>query len=145
MRLAAEAEALIVREVQVQHVELGEAHAVEGSLECAEREEAARHVQHQPAPRIGGMVVDAPDRVGLAGELGDGGEGVDGAPLGGGANRHGVAELDLTVGVRMQVRCRLGRGCHLEATFDAHRRQAPEGSADAWRRIASEDVRAVGR
>ena len=55
---ALKTEALVVGEVQMQHVQLVEGHAVQGAEQGLQGDETARRVQHQPAPREGRRIVD---------------------------------------------------------------------------------------
>jgi hypothetical protein len=55
---AFDAESLIVGKVKVQDVQFDRGHAVDIALEDFERDEVARHVNHQPSPKEAWMVVD---------------------------------------------------------------------------------------
>ena len=58
MGQALDPEALVVREVQVQDVELHDGHRVEVAQDDLDRLPVARHVDHEPTPREPRLVLD---------------------------------------------------------------------------------------
>ena len=89
---ARQAEALVVAQVQVQDVQPVERHDIEDVIQDGRGDEMADHVQHEPAPREPGFVLDAPDGQppGGVGELRQGGQRVQRSPGAVGGNRDAI-------------------------------------------------------
>ena len=138
----AKSKTLIVRQMQMQHVQFVEPHRVQRALVRGNGKKSARRIHHQAAPRKTGRIAYFGNGETVSGtELRDGRERPERSPLGLRRDCDRVANTQAIAVVVREARRRAGWLPNVEVETQAPPRQAAHRPSDARRAAADDDVR----